>query len=104
MKGSLFFILLCLFAGGAAHAELRIVELSEESKNEIELFMDNGEIIVIDRANTETVEKARDAFNTKDAIRLLKKKTFKLNPTIAHEIEIVPGERPYTPNAGYWYR
>lgn len=97
MKGSLFFILLCLFAGGAAHAELRIVELSEESKNEIELFMDNGEIIVIDRANTETVEKARDAFNTKDAIRLLKKKTFKLNPTIAHEIEIVPGERPYTP-------
>ena len=97
MKSNLFLILLCMFAGGTAFADFKIIELSEESEKTLDLFMDNGEVVEINRDNKKAVALAREAFRTKESIKLLEKEVFKETPTIAHKIEIVPGKTPYTP-------
>lgn len=97
MKGLLLLAALAFLVIGQAFAEVKIIEIGEESKDVLSLYLDNGEIIQIKRNNVKAISIAKDAFLTKDSIQILKKQTFINTPNIAQEIEIVAGETPYTP-------
>lgn len=99
MTNQIWLVVLAFVISSQAIAVNKIIEIDEESSDVLALYLDSGEIVEINRANSRAIDIARDAFFTKDSINILTKDTFEVSPSVVHELEIVPSETPYTPMA-----